>query len=204
MVGVDLDGSRRIQTDPLEIIGMIKAHPTKNRMARQATLHLQMLRAQHRSATRLRHTLRRAPRVDHEAVAPSVRTATGAFILDSGLSKRNLEGEAGRADAWLGIGGHSRPRPDQGAGARPVAVRHGDGRLGRRSWCRWCPSSVVLVGLVAFSVGLLTLYLKTPGMRQEGSIRPIQQGTGLAKDVGLLGTGLTLLLDDLAERRRSG
>jgi hypothetical protein len=66
------------------------------------------------------------------------------------------------------------------------------------------PSSVVLVGLVAFSVGLLTLYLKTPGMRQEGSIRPIQQGTGLAKDVGLLGTGLTLLLDDLAERRRSG
>lgn len=66
------------------------------------------------------------------------------------------------------------------------------------------PSSVVLVGLVAFSVGLLTRYLKTPGMRQEGSIRPIQQGTGLAKDVGLLGTGLTLLLDDLAERRRSG
>jgi hypothetical protein len=103
------DGSRRI-------VGMIKAHPTKNRMARQTTLQmvswiwrlspigtttqmplgwygepgqvvrwlphpfrgisgkvhrLQILRAQHRSATRLRHTLRRAPRVDHEAVAPS-------------------------------------------------------------------------------------------------------------------------------------
>lgn len=56
---------------------------------------------------------------------------------------------------------------------------------------------------MAFSAGLLTLYLKTPGMRQEGSVRPTEQGNGLAKDVWLLGTGLTLLLDDLAARRSS-
>jgi hypothetical protein len=33
MLGVDLDGSRRIVW---MIIGMIKAHPTESRMARQA------------------------------------------------------------------------------------------------------------------------------------------------------------------------
>jgi hypothetical protein len=65
------------------------------------------------------------------------------------------------------------------------------------------PSALVGVGLVAFSAGLLTLYLKTPGMRQEGSVRPTEQGNGLAKDVWLLGTGLTLVFDDLDARRRS-
>ena len=40
-------------------------------------------------------------------------------------------------------------------------------------------------------------------MRQEGSVRPTEQGNGLAKDVWLLGTGLTLLFDDHDARRRS-
>jgi hypothetical protein len=49
--------------------------------------------------------------------------------------------------------------------------------------------------LTAFGGGLLSLYVRTPGMRQEGSIRPTQAGTALAKDVWLVGAGLTLLLD---------
>jgi hypothetical protein len=36
MLRVGLDGSRRIQKDRLMIIGMIKAHPTENRMPRRA------------------------------------------------------------------------------------------------------------------------------------------------------------------------
>jgi hypothetical protein len=39
------------------------------------------------------------------------------------------------------------------------------------------------------------LYLKTPGMRQAGSLKPTPDGIGLAKDVWLLGARLTLLLD---------
>ncbi len=48
------------------------------------------------------------------------------------------------------------------------------------------------------------MYLKTPGMRREGSVRPSQQGTALAKDVWLLGIGLTLVADGMTERLGSG
>ena len=131
-----------------------------------------------------------------------VRTATGAFILNSGLSKRNLEGQA--AEQMHGWASSSIPALGQ---LKPeVFVRLLSGTevaLGTALLVPVVPSALVGVGLVAFSAGLLTLYLKTPGMRQEGSIRPTEQGNGLAKDVWLLGTGLTLLLNDLAARRRS-
>jgi uncharacterized membrane protein YkgB len=62
------------------------------------------------------------------------------------------------------------------------------------------PSALAGAGLTAFGAGLVQLYLKTPGMHEEGSLKPTQQGTAIAKDVWLLGAGLTLLLDDLADR----
>ena len=64
--------------------------------------------------------------------------------------------------------------------------------------------SPVLAGaaLTAFGAGLVTLYLATPGMREEGSLKPTQAGVGLAKDVWLVGAGLTLLLDGLADETR--
>jgi hypothetical protein len=131
-----------------------------------------------------------------------VRTATGAFILNSGLSKRNLEGQAaeqmhGWASAAIPALGQLKPE---------VFVRLLSGTevaLGTALLVPVVPSALVGVGLVAFFAGLLTLYLKTPGMRQEGSVRPTEQGNGLAKDVWLLGTGLTLLFNDLDARRRS-
>ncbi len=39
-------------------------------------------------------------------------------------------------------------------------------------------------------------------MRREGSVRPSQQGTAIAKDVWLLGIGLGLVADSF--RRRDG
>jgi hypothetical protein len=56
--------------------------------------------------------------------------------------------------------------------------------------------------LTGFSGALLTMYLKTPGMTKEDGVRPTQQGTPLAKDVWMLGSGLNLFLDGLADRRR--
>ena len=57
------------------------------------------------------------------------------------------------------------------------------------------PSRLAGAARTTFGGGLLSLYMRTPGMRQEGSIRPTQAGTALAKDVWLVGAGLTLLLD---------
>ena len=62
------------------------------------------------------------------------------------------------------------------------------------------PAALAGLGLSAFATGLLGLYLKTPGMRKEGSLRPTEQGIALAKDVWLLGIGLSLVLEDLLDR----
>jgi hypothetical protein len=56
-------------------------------------------------------------------------------------------------------------------------------------------------GLAAFSGGLLGLYLKTPGLREEGSLRPTQAGNPIAKDIWMFGIGAGLVLDALSQRR---
>jgi hypothetical protein len=64
------------------------------------------------------------------------------------------------------------------------------------------PSVVAGAALTAFGAGLITLYWRTPGLREPGSARWTQAGTGIAKDVWLLGAGLTLLLDSVRSRKR--
>jgi hypothetical protein len=64
------------------------------------------------------------------------------------------------------------------------------------------PPALAGAGLTAFSAGLVGLYLKVPGMRQEGSLKPTEQGMGIAKDSWLGGIGLSLLLDGLTDGRR--
>lgn len=57
------------------------------------------------------------------------------------------------------------------------------------------PNRVAGAALTAFSTGLLGMYFRIPGMIREGSkIRPSQNGTALAKDFWLLGTGISLML----------
>ena len=56
--------------------------------------------------------------------------------------------------------------------------------------------------LTAFSAGLLTMYARTPGMRQPGSIWPTQDGIGLAKDVWMAGIGAGLVLGGLTDDAR--
>jgi hypothetical protein len=67
------------------------------------------------------------------------------------------------------------------------------------------PSLLAGAALTAFSAGLTGLYLRLPGMRQEGSLRPTQEGIALAKDTWLVGAGVSLVLEELTrwrERRR--
>jgi uncharacterized membrane protein YphA (DoxX/SURF4 family) len=130
-----------------------------------------------------------------------LRVATGAYILNSGLSKQNLEGQA--ADGVHGMAAGAMPAlkkvpPDQFA----RLLSTGEIALGAALLIPFVPSALVGAALVGFSVGLVQLYLKTPGMRQSGSIRPTQEGIGLAKDVWLLGAGMTLVLDGWPKRAR--
>jgi hypothetical protein len=123
-----------------------------------------------------------------------LRVATGAYILNSGLSKRGLEGqpaEGMHAMAAGAIPAVKKIPPDRFA----QLLSAGEIALGGALLAPFVSSRIAGAALAGFSAGLIQLYLKTPGMRQEGSIKPTQDGIGLAKDVWLLGAGLTLVLD---------
>ncbi len=130
--------------------------------------------------------LRRAP----------MRIATGAFILNSGLQKLSADDESAKGVHGMAAGAypafestaaevvraHARHRRDHaGRGAadadRPrLARRRRAGRLLRCAAGMWW---------------------RTPGMHEEGSPRPTQQGTAIAKDSWMLGIGTGLVLDHL-------
>ncbi|MFC0506240.1 hypothetical protein [Micromonospora costi] len=129
-----------------------------------------------------------------------LRAAIGAFVLNSGLSKRNLEGEAAQGMHGMATGAIPQLRqvpPEKFA----KLLSYSEIALGAALLVPFIPSTLVGLGLTAFSAGLVQLYLKTPGMREPGSVRPTQQGTALAKDIWLVGAGLTLVLDDLTHRK---
>jgi hypothetical protein len=129
-----------------------------------------------------------------------LRTITGAFILNSGLTK--LRGGQEAAEGVHGFATAAYPefkrlRPEQFT--RLLAT--GEIALGAALLTPMVPPAVAGAGLTAFSAGLLGLYMKVPGLRQEGSLKPTEDGMAIAKDSWLLGIGLDLLLSGM--RRRS-
>ncbi|SBT41190.1 hypothetical protein [Micromonospora auratinigra] len=130
-----------------------------------------------------------------------LRVSIGAYILNSGLGKRTLEGAAAESVHGMAVGAIpqlGQYEPDRFA----KLLSRGEVALGAALLAPFVPSLLAGAALTAFGAGLVQLYLKTPGMREGSSLRPSQAGIGLAKDVWLVGAGLTLMLDALTHRRR--
>jgi hypothetical protein len=129
------------------------------------------------------------------------KIATGAFILNAGLSKWSADEETAARLHGMAAGTYpflAKLKPKDFAkllSATEIA-------LGSALLLPVIPDALAGAGLVAFSAGLLGLYAGTPGMRKEDSVRPTQQGTPLAKDVWMLGIGLGLVIDALTDRPR--
>jgi hypothetical protein len=122
--------------------------------------------------------------------------ATGAFILNSGLGKLSADEETAAQLHGFAVGTYpflAKLKPKDFA--RLLAVS--EIALGSTLLLPFVPSIVAGAGLAAFSGGLLGMYIKTPGMRKEGTPFPTQQGIPLAKDVWMMGIGLGLVIDDL-------
>lgn len=130
-----------------------------------------------------------------------LRAATGAYLLNSGLQKRSLEGES--AELLHGMAAGAIPQVQQIEPRRfGRLLSTAEIALGSALLLPAIPSALAGVGLAGFGAGLTRLYWKTPGMHAPSDPRPTQQGTVLAKDVWLLGAGLTLLLDAILTRPR--
>ncbi|MFH8447360.1 hypothetical protein ACH4D3_39985 [Streptomyces sp. NPDC018026] len=132
-------------------------------------------------------------------VAP--RLATGAFILNSGLAKRGADEQT--AAAMHGMAKTTYPFLGR---LRPATflrlLSAGEITLGAALLLPVVPTAVAGIGLTAFSAGLVGLYLRTPGMHEEGSLRPTQDGTALAKDTWMLGIGIGFVVDGATKRAR--
>ena len=127
------------------------------------------------------------------------RIATGAFILNSGLSK--LSADEAAVGQMHGFAAATYPflnKLKPGDFVRALAVT--EIALGAALLIPVVPAAVAGAGLTAFSGGLLGLYAKTPGMRKQGTPLPTQQGIPLAKDIWMAGIGLGLVIDDLTDR----
>lgn len=129
-----------------------------------------------------------------------LRLTVGAFFLNSGLSK--LDADEATAERLQQFAATTYPflgKHDAQKFARLLSV--GELAIATTLLLPVIPAAVAGVALTAFSVGTLGLYLRTPGMRQEGSLRPTEQGIALAKDVWMLGIGISLIAEGLNEHR---
>src|SRR3712207_3353519 len=130
-------------------------------------------------------------------IAP--RISAGAFILNSGLGKREADEQAAAGMHGFATGTYpflGKMQPQQFATALSTA----EIAIGAALLTPFVPTAVAGAALTAFSGGLLGLYLKTPGMRKEGSLAPTEQGLSIAKDVWLLGIGVGLLVRGTVDR----
>ncbi|MFG1698976.1 hypothetical protein [Nonomuraea sp. NPDC049309] len=127
------------------------------------------------------------------------RLAAGAVILNSGLDM--IEADEQAAAGLHGMAAATYPflgKMEPSAFVRLLA--RGEVALGAALLAPFVPSLLAGAALTGFAAGLLGLYLRTPSMRKEGSLRPSQEGLGVVKDVWLLGIGLSLVIEELCER----
>ncbi|RXS84664.1 hypothetical protein EST92_10530 [Streptomyces sp. TM32] len=123
-------------------------------------------------------------------VAP--RLATGAFVLNSGLS--HLRADRATSEGLHGMAVVAYPFLDRVPAERFTRLLAcAEIAVGGALLAPFVPTRLAGLALTGFSGGLVGLYLRMPGMRQPKSLRPTQDGIQLAKDVWLLGIGLGFL-----------
>ena len=128
------------------------------------------------------------------------RVATGAYILHAGLEKWHAD-EA-RAKGVHKAASGAFPFLERIAPERFVRIlAASEIALGGALLAPVVPSALAGAALTGFSGSLLTMYLRTPAMHKPGSVWPTQAGTGVSKDVWMLGIGLGLVAGAVADRQ---
>lgn len=133
-----------------------------------------------------------------------LRVATGAFILNSGVGK--LGADEGTAQFLHGAAAATYPAVFKDMEATRFArlLALSEIGVGTALLAPMVPATVAGAALTGFGASLIGMYLKTPDMTLDDGIRPSQEGTAVAKDVWLVGAGLTLLTQGITSAARSG
>ncbi|WP_138443225.1 DoxX family membrane protein [Sinomonas susongensis] len=128
-----------------------------------------------------------------------LRLVTGAYLINSGVSKLSLDEET--SAALQGMAANAIPQVKQLPPATfGKALAAGEIALGGALVLPFVPTRLAGLGLSAFGAGLVAVYAKTPGLTEADGIRPTQAGVAMAKDSWLAAIGVALMLD--RKRRR--
>lgn len=129
-----------------------------------------------------------------------VRLITGAYIAHAGWEKWKHKDDEEHAQAVHGMAAAAYPFLKSVPPSTFVTgLAAGELVVGAALCAPFVSNRVAGAGLTAFAGALTAMYLRTPALHKPGSFWPTPAGTGISKDVWMLGSGLTLLLD----RRRS-
>ena len=129
-----------------------------------------------------------------------VRVATGAIVLNAGLRKRSADEET--AKGLHGFATTAYPEFEDTPPEKFASMLStGEIAVGALVLTPVVPTAVAGLALTTFAALLMRLYLKAPGLREEGSLQPTEQGTAIAKDVWMLAIGTALTIDGHTDRR---
>ncbi|WP_306509358.1 hypothetical protein [Corynebacterium xerosis] len=127
------------------------------------------------------------------AASFTARLFPGLILLNSGLGKRKLDAEsAAGLQGFASTGIPAVTKLDPKTFGKMLSA--GEIATGAALLAPVVPNRVAGAALTAFGAGFMSMYLRAPGQRQEGSLAPTQDGMSLAKDSWLLGIGAALLL----------
>jgi hypothetical protein len=133
-----------------------------------------------------------------------LRVATGAFILNSGVGK--LAADEGTAQFLHGAAAATYPALFKDMEPKRFAqlLAYGEIAVGATLLAPMVSATVAGAALTGFGAGLMGMYFKTPSMTLDDGVRPSQDGTAVAKDLWLVGAGLTLLSQGITGAAKSG
>jgi hypothetical protein len=128
-----------------------------------------------------------------------LRAITGAYIFHTGLQK--WSGDEDTATAIHGMASGTYPVFESLSPTTFLRIlAAGEMATGAALLAPMVSAARAGALLTGFSGALVGLYVKTPGMRQPGSIWPTPAGTAVSKDIWLVAIGLALLADALVDR----
>lgn len=126
-----------------------------------------------------------------------LRSATGAFLINSGLTKVKAHDEETQKHIH-GMAAEAYPQfQTVPAGPFTKVLGAGEVVLGAALLSPMVSPAVAGLGLAAFSTGLLGMYWRLPGMHRPGSPVPTQDGIPLAKDIWMLAIAAGLIVDGI-------
>lgn len=122
-----------------------------------------------------------------------LRAATGAYILNSGISKLGADDDtahflhASAAGTYPALFRNMQPKKFA------QLLAYSEMAVGAALLVPMVPATLAGVALTGFGASLVGMYFKTPSMTLDDGIRPSHEGMALAKDIWLVGAGLTLV-----------